>query len=544
MGAMLIPFCSVQRMAGPGTGSETTNGITAMVRYQDGTPASFAYVKVRPAWFLRDTSAAGGNRRDSGVIVDTMTDSSGILSLKDIDTGVYSIEVLNTAKSEGALIQGGVMKDSLHDYGIVYLNPLSGISGTINKSDVPDTAAIYVQVYGLDRVKRVDSVTGDFSLDSIPAGNYSIRVITSLSNFMPQTIENISIVPYKRTAIDTIRLASVKTWYNSRNVYLNTTPSGAGVAADIYRFPVLCRLTNDNFDFLTAQSQGGDVRFVKPDNTPLPYHIERWDADAGVAEIWVKVDTVFGNNNSQYFVMLWGNSDAADMSNSGAVFDTVTGFQGVWHMSDRDGVSCIDATDNHYDGVRYAMSAASYTSGEIGGAQRFDGASNYIVLSNTANSKLNFPQHGNYSVSAWVYTESLDVDYHSIVSKSNQQYGLQLNKDNRWNFFEFENRKGWESNEAPAIAKTWKYLVGVRNGSKQYLYIDGIAVDSTITMTADASDRYVSDNVCIGKRTADTTRWWNGMIDEVRICSWSNSANWIKLCYMNQKTDDMLVTYK
>jgi hypothetical protein len=50
--------------------------------------------------------------------------------------------------------------------------------------------------------------------------------------------------------------------------------------------------------------------------------------------------------------------------------------------------------------------------------------------------------------------------------------------------------------------------------------------------------------VFIGRRTLDTTRFWNGMIDEVRICSWSHSVNWIKLCYMNQKQEDELVEFR
>ena len=72
------------------------------------------------------------------------------------------------------------------------------------------------------------------------------------------------------------------------------------------------------------------------------------------------------------------------------------------------------------------MSSASSVTGAIGAARMFDGATNYIIMSNTASSKLNFPQNGVYSVSAWVYTEVLDLNYHSIISKSNQQYGLQL----------------------------------------------------------------------------------------------------------------------
>jgi hypothetical protein len=533
--------CSVNRIAGDGTGSETTNGVTATVRYQDGTPASFASVKIRPSWFLGDTGAVHGAVHGSSGIFDTMTDSSGRFLLKGIDTGAYSIEVIDTAKSQGALIQG---MENAKNYGVVFLNPVSSIRGTINTTDIPDSAAIYVQVYGLQRVKRVSAKTGAFAIDSIAEGNYAIRIVTSLPTFMPHTVENIAIGASRVTSVDTITLESVKAWNCSKKVFLNTTPSGADVTEDIYNFPVLIRLTKDNFDFLTARTRGDDIRFTKPDNTPLSYQIERWDAGAGFAEIWVKADTVFGASDSRYFNMLWGNSDASDASSSGDVFDTAVGFQGVWHMNDQDSIFCTDATNNHYNGERSAMSPVSTAPGAIGNAQVFDGKENYIVISNTADSKLNFPQNGRYSVSAWVSTEALDLNYHCIVSKSNQQYGLQLNNQNLWQFFEFANKRGWQSTEFPAAVKTWKYVVGVRDGSKQYLYIDGALVDSAITLAADGSLRFAGDNVCIGKRPGETNRFWSGMIDEVRICSWPHGSNWIKLCYMNQRQNDALVVFK
>jgi hypothetical protein len=37
---------------------------------------------------------------------------------------------------------------------------------------------------------------------------------------------------------------------------------------------------------------------------------------------------------------------------------------------------------------------------------------------------------------------------------------------------------------------------------------------------------------------------FKGSIDEVRIISRSQSADWIRLCYMNQRPDDQLVQFK
>jgi hypothetical protein len=340
----------------------------------------------------------------------------------------------------------------------------------------------------------------------------------------------------------------VNAWYASKNIYLNTTESGAGTKADLYHVPVLIRLNKDNFDFISARQSGDDIRFAKPDNTLLPYQIERWDAAQEYAEIWVKIDTVYANDSTHYFTMRWGNTDAQSMSNGPDVFDTSAGFCGVWHMNDDTGSLCHDATGNGFHGQWYGDVSGSVVDGMVSRGRIFNGTSQYIVVPNTATSKLNFPQGGNYSISAWVSTLKLDTNYQAIVCKNNLQYALQIDAYSKWEFFEFHSKSGWESTTGPALSMTWTYLTGVRNGPKQYLYVDGVCVDSTITNitsgNASNSMRDTSYNVCIGKRSFQNSRYFNGSMDEVRIHSTSLSADWVKLCYMNQRKNDALVVLK
>ncbi|MBN1128509.1 MAG: DUF2341 domain-containing protein [Chitinispirillaceae bacterium] len=535
--------CVSDLSMGPGTGSETTNGIVALVRYQNGALAANATVKLRPADFLKDASSAPRSARSASAI-DTVTDSAGRFSVRNLEPLAYAIEILDRHNAEGVLLRTAVPADSIVDFGVQFLNPLGSIIGTVDYSGLPDTAAVFCQMYGLDRICRIDVLSGSFRVDGIVCGRYDVRLFTSHPSYLPTIIEDVTVVSSVATSLDTVILTPLSNWSCSRRVHLNTTATGADVKVAIRKFPVLVRLTNENFDFDSAQPNGADIRFLKADNSPMPYHIEQWDEAGKRAEVWVKVDTVLGNNDSQYFVMVWGNPHAVDASNGTDVFDTAMGFAGVWHMNESDSAGIHDATGNHYNGRKYGMGGMPPVPGACGPGLRFDGESNYIVLSNTASSKLNFPEDGRYSVSAWIYAEALDNEYHSIVSKGNQQYGLQLTKDNMWQFFEFQHRTGWDGTEAAATSKIWKHLVGVRSGASQYLYVDGELVDSTVTATAEAINRITGDNVFIGRRTIDTTRFWNGMIDEVRICSWPHSENWIKLCYMNQKAVDELVEFR
>jgi hypothetical protein len=112
---------------------------------------------------------------------------------------------------------------------------------------------------------------------------------------------------------------------------------------------------------------------------------------------------------------------------------------------------------------------------------------------------------------------------------------------------EFDNVQGWLGVFAPVITQTWKYLVGVRNGTNQYFYVDGVLADGTISVNP-ANGRDVSNDVSIGRISAGTggtgNRFFNGKIDEACMANVARSADWIKLCYQNQKTGSTVVTVK
>ena len=331
----------------------------------------------------------------------------------------------------------------------------------------------------------------------------------------------------------------------SKKIYLNTTLSGAGIAATITGFPVLIRLTNNNFNFSEAKKNGEDVRFAASGNAPLPYEIERWDSAAQRAEVWVKVDTVFGDDSSHFITMYWGNPNAVAISDGAAVFDTANGFQGVWHMGQAGNATAFDATANHYDGTPSGMIAASAVEGVIGVAQQFDGSTSYITLAGTASSKLSFPENGTYTLSAWVFANTLDGQAHYIISKGNRNYNLDLSATNQWEIYNYLDTKGWISNLFTAIAGIWHYITGVRNGTNMRLYVDGACVNSTADTTVSSTGRDTTSDIQIGKRSENTSYgFWNGAIDDACIANVPRSADWIKLCYMNQNIVDRLIVFR
>jgi Concanavalin A-like lectin/glucanases superfamily/Domain of unknown function (DUF2341) len=537
----LIFHCSTPQLAG--SISETTNGaITGTVVYPTGGIAKGAQVKLIPADFdpYKDSLTPR---------IDT-TDSNGRYVFTDVASGSYNVRFLNDNGRLRAFSSGVRVEQDTVTVPVDTLQQPGRIEVTL--PDGVDFAEGYVYVPGTDIFVFTGSESGFVPLDSVPVGTMPSICYATKSGSIPTVVRyDVRVFPGQS---DTIMNPA---WKYARTFYLNTTASGAGVPGPVYGFPVLIRLTGSNFDFSQAQPDGGDLRFTKADNTFVPFEIERWDFAGAHAEIWVKIDTVFGNDSGRCLTMYWGA--ATDVpAPSEAVFDTNIargGFQGVWHLSEPTNSMAFDATGNGYNGAPMGNPAPVSTTGIIGNAAMFNGTSGYFEMPNTANSKLNFPQHGTYTVSAWVKVASLSGAYQMIASKGDKQYNLEIKGGtNEWEFVEYQDTTGWDETTSKAFAQSWVYLAGVRSNQKEYLYVNGTCADSVIyNLPFSASDstygeihglRSTADNFMLGKMDDYPKFFFSGIIDEVRVSNTAQSADWIRLCYMNQKETDMLVRFK
>lgn len=541
-----------------GTGSHAGNGrITCSLFNNDGSFASGASVYLRPHDYTVNIS---GKALSKSCIsrVDTRTDSHGVFSIDSIDPGNYSIEV-NDGSGHAVLLRCTI------EYGdfTVHLpsdtlRPTGTITGTF-ASSVDYQKILYVQIYGLERISTCDTETGEFTIYDLPQGIYTIRAVSFSVDSESVEIDSVTIRSGETTHIGTFDFYHQSLWNHSARLFLNTSAEGAGITGNVVNFPVLIRLRSANFDFSQAKEDGSDLRFTKADGQPLPYEIERWNTIDMEADIWVKVDTVYGNSSSQFIVMYWGNSEAENESKGSAVFDTADAFQGVWHLSGKGTDIAVDATINSYDGIPLGGVKDANVAGAIGDARAFDGISIYITMPNTANSRLNFTEDAHYSISSWVYAEKIDSLYRAIAGKGHEQYYLQFKclKNNRatWEFVEFQDQLGWEYSEdstppAPGT-REWLYLTGVRSGTDQRFYINGEMVVEGAALMPGNYGRNTSDDFSIGShgRSIDLPYYqgwsfFNGLIDEVRVSSIARSDDWIRLCYMNQKKEDALVEFK
>lgn len=517
-----------------GTGSQAGNGRVACIIYnEDGSPAVGAAIRLRS----RDFIASHDNSFIDTVSRNAVTDKNGAFTIDSVDSGSYFIEI-NDGHSHAVLLSCEMASDdTLLRLPEATLLPTGTIKGTF--STKPDgSKALSIQIYGLERSGVFDSTSGEFYIFDVPGGKYTIRIHATSGKSRAVEIPDVTLSPDNFTNVGTIDFIRQSTWQHSQKLYINTTTTGADVATNVTNFPLLLRLRQENFVFNTAKNDGSDIRFTKSNGASLSYEIEHWDAEKQEAEIWVKIDTVFGKNNIQHFMMYWGNPDATDSSNSATVFDTSSGFTGVWHLGETDG-NAYDATDNSFNGKD---SGCITTGGLIGNARKLSNKS-HIKIPGLLGSP------SNVTLSAWAQCDTSTGAGQEILSIGD---AVLIRMDDNsgtgtlGSFF-YDSTNYTQTKNGKFYAKTgWHYIVYTFDLLKhtQKLFIDGAqsattSDSGTIRYTDFGTDTYIGVH---GNKKQSF--FFNGRIDEVRVNNHAVSADYVKLCFMSQRVDDLLVNFK
>jgi hypothetical protein len=518
----LISGCTDLQLAG--SISETTNGgVVGAVVDQEGAPAEGTRVVLLPADY--------DPVKHTAVVSADTTDSLGKYAFSNIPPGHYAIQAVSVDKRTSVLIReifigdlpDTVAADTLRSPGAVKVMLPSGA----------DAVNGYVYVPGTLCFTWLKNSSGSVILDSVPAGKAADIAYSAIN------APGIVILRYG-VSIKSNETASVWNpgWGHCRAFSLNTSATGAGVTGSVTNFPVLIRLTAANFDFTQARNNGEDIMFAKRDNTFLPYEIERWDPMEKRAEIWVKVDTVFGNDSTQTITMYWDNPNASGNSNGPAVFDTSNGFQGVWHLNRK----CDDVTYGGNNGTNYGTTD---TTGIIGYCKKFNG-SDSIKIAGLLGSPANI------TLSAWAQLDTVPGGgYGGEVLSIGDAVLIRmdfsvLGHGTMGTLHPYGDSVYYNVSSGQFLKQTGWHLIAFtidQNNHSQTLYIDGSAVragDSVISIDYSR----VGQNTFIGTHGNGSAEYnFSGRIDEVRVYRKSISADYIKLSFMNQKEQDALVKW-
>lgn len=350
-------------------------------------------------------------------------------------------------------------------------------------------------------------------------------------------------------------------WAYSRKIALNTSTSGANIAAgeQVDNFPVLIRLASAEFDgWSTAAADGADVRFSGEDGSHLSYHLETWNSQNQQAAVWVKVPVIAGDNAYQFITMHWGMPGVADSSDGTEVFKLDNAFGGVWHLSE----TAQDGTAGLYDATANANCLTPYNfSDGAGGSTGAEALVCYGAVLDSINDGMGGPDaavlepRDNLTVSCWIKPTTCDTGGSFVVMNRNDEtagapaaaYLMYLDDTALKPCFQWA---GSDGQICEAVAATplstgqWHHLAGTRNGGVLSIFVDGVDVTDAAASSGTPTGQMLDPGLGlrIGAQDWDNgSHKYAGGLDELRIGSAARSAAWIKLCYENQRENQTLV---
>ena len=551
-GAAMMLACA-DRLASSEIGNPPKRGmVVGIIHSEDGKPAPGTRVGLMPAHFdpVRDTA--------SKLWFDT-TDAEGAFSIDSVDSGSYNIQALQLTARTSLLIQGvEVRSDTTVASSREYLREPGAV--TILLPDSVSTKSGYVYFPGTDVYSTTASLAGEsrlMLLDSVPAGAspeilYSSTAKDSAAQSKRLRLsEGVTVVPG-----DTVPASAFKEWPLSARIFLNTGATGAKVdTGSVHNFPMMVRLGPGASVFSTAAADGRDVRFTKPNGTPLSHEIESWDKAASTAIIWVRMDTVFANDSSQFIRMYWGNPEVAPGSDAAAagrpVFDTAAGFQGVWHMAAMKAGS--PPTFQDASRLQNALSAA----GSIGEPNLIETPMGRGVGltgdSATLSTGISFPSPNVFTISMWFRTTTqaggklIGFGALPLMTDTSRDRHIWMDTVGKVHFGIYPTAGTAIPQHILSSARSlndgkWHMVAGVLWSGGQVFYVDGekVGEDPTVTTAQPYPRGYWKvgfDFKMYDWPNPPNALFFKGSIDEVRVAKRSFSKEWIKLSYENQRSD-------
>jgi hypothetical protein len=348
-------------------------------------------------------------------------------------------------------------------------------------------------------------------------------------------------------------------WLTGFDQRIRLTIDSSKIDTNLSNFPVMVHLststgiTNSDvsavFDELGADGNRKRIAVTKDDAmTEMFVEIEHWDHANEQALLWVKVS---GSNaiSSAGDTALYLYYDADHAENTDYVDDVNTGnsirvwnedevtadYRAVWHLAETPDANpatseMLDSTGNGNHGDTAGMAAGD----QVDGALDFDGTDDIVTTTVIDIAR-------SFTITALVFPRDTQGNGRRILEKHDgpdETYRLQIQGT--------QQLVGRVTNDvgarvSPASVDNvlplnqWIHTALVYDGSTATIYANGVEVNS-LPQTGDLQSG--TSNIEIGGSTFEP-RFWDGVIDEVRVSSTNRSAAWIRATYASV-SDDLL----
>jgi len=209
---------------------------------------------------------------------------------------------------------------------------------------------------------------------------------------------------------------------------------------------------------------------------------------------------------------------------------------GWWEMDDASGGTATDSSTYGNDGTLFG--SVNWTDdAERGWCLDFAGSTtDYVAIPNESFFDLTGPM----TAMAWIKSDYFDWrNLSTIIAKGTDNSGgwalQKAGRDNGISFFVGGVGLPWDGVKGAdgVFDNQWHHVAGVYDGSKAYVYLDGVdtnSLDCSGSITTNDWDVY------IGLNADGMTRAWDGLIDDVRVYNYALTQSEVNDIYTGGPT--------
>lgn len=321
-------------------------------------------------------------------------------------------------------------------------------------------------------------------------------------------------------------------WAFRKEISFDLTPAGADIPGAVTDVPVLVRLSLGNFQyFADSKPDGSDFRFIGPDDkTPLKYHIERFDPQAQLAFVWVRVPRLTGGVNTDKIFLYYGNKNAPSAADAPGTYDSNQTL--VYHFG-AEKTAPQDATG--YKVEPSAFGAEINPASLIGAGLKFAGSQTLTI---PANGAVHLAAGKGLTVSAWVRFEAAQSQaYIAQLSDQARELVLGISGNQAFGRYSAGGTPLTVTQTAQMTTSEWHHLALRIGDGRLTLFVDGVDVAH-----ANSDTQEIGGALTVGGSAAKGN-YYIGELDELQVSNTARSADWLKAAARSQGTTAPLVAY-
>lgn len=334
-------------------------------------------------------------------------------------------------------------------------------------------------------------------------------------------------------------------------------------STDLTDFPMLFSVTDPDLRTTAnggkvTSPNGDDILFRALDDATcggvglapctLDHEIESY---TGKLVAWVRIPVLSATSDTTIYVYYGNSSITSPTENPTGVWEA--NYKGVWHLHD----DFEDSTSNNNDGTN---NGSANDTGHIADGQRFDGSNDYVQTTSnelkTANAftislwfradDTNFGQHllwqGKGTWNGWGNNPDSEEEMHISLGDFPAENAPGVSSDDLLSFFlgdvdETINTDALSLRTSFTDTTGYHFVAvtvsGLATSPSAEMFLDGVSVDTDTATTARTGRTTWDTDIRLGRPGA-STRFYDGLLDEVRIATVVRSDDWIQTEYNSQ----------